>query len=51
MMYSNSQDQDQFLNRLASYINNSVTPDSIKDSLKKSLNQDKKKKTDAVSAK
>lgn len=51
MMYSNSQDQDQFLNRLASYINNSVTPDSIKDSLKKSLGQDKKKKTDVPSAK
>lgn len=50
MMYSNSQDQDQFLNRLASYINNSVTPDSIKDSLKKSLGQDKKKKTDVPSA-
>jgi hypothetical protein len=51
MMYSNSQDQEQFLNRLASYINNSVTPDSIKDSLKKSLGQDKKKKMDATSAK
>jgi hypothetical protein len=50
MMYSNSQDQEQFLNRLASYINNSVTPDSIKDSLKKSLGQDKKKKMDATSA-
>ena len=51
MMYSNSQDQEQFLNRLADYINNSVTPDSIKDSLKKSLGQDKKKKMDATSAK
>lgn len=50
MMYSNSQDQEQFLNRLASYINNSVTPDSIKDSLRKSLGQDKKKKMDATSA-
>jgi len=50
MMYSNSQDQEQFLNRLAGYINNSVTPDSIKDSLRKSLGQDKKKKMDATSA-
>ena len=50
MMYSNSQDQEQFLNRLAGYINNSVTPNSIKDSLRKSLGQDKKKKMDATSA-
>ena len=49
-MYANSQDKDQFLNRLAGYINNNVTADSIKESLKRSLNPEKKKRIDATSA-
>ena len=48
MMYTNSQDKEQFLNRLSMYINNSVTTNSIKDSLVKSFRQDKKKKIHAT---
>lgn len=48
MMYTNSQDKEQFLNRLSMYINNSVTTNSIKDSLVKSFGQDKKKKINAT---
>ena len=48
MMYTNSQDKEQFLNRLSMYINNSVTTNSIKDSLVKSFGQDKKKKNMVV---
>ena len=48
MMYTNSQDKEQFLNRLSMYINNSVTTNSIKDSLVKSFGQDKKKKINAA---
>lgn len=48
MMYTNSQDKEQFLNRLSMYINNSVTANSIKDSLVKSFGQDKKKKINAT---
>jgi hypothetical protein len=48
MMYTNSQDKEQFLNRLSMYINNSVTTNSIKDSLIKSFGQDKKKKINAT---
>lgn len=49
MMYVNSQDKDKFLSQLSTYINNSVTPDSIKESLVKILaGQDKKKKADAA---
>jgi len=48
MMYTNSQDKEQFLNRLSMYINNSVTTNSIKDSLIKSFGQDKKKKINAA---
>jgi len=44
MMYSNSQDKDEFLNKLSAYINNNVTVESIKSSMKKSLDPDKKKK-------
>jgi hypothetical protein len=47
-MYTNSQDKEQFLNRLSMYINNSVTTNSIKDSLVKSFGQDKKKKINAT---
>lgn len=48
MMYTNSQDKEQFLNRLSMYINNSVTTNSIKDSIAKSFGQDKKKKINAT---
>ena len=48
MMYTTSQDKEQFLNRLSMYINNSVTTNSIKDSLVKSFGQDKKKKINAT---
>ncbi len=44
MMYVNSQNKDEFLNRLAAYINNNVTADSIKESMRRSLDPDKKKK-------
>lgn len=44
MMYTNSQNKDEFLNRLAVYINSNVTVESIKSSMKKSLDPDKKKK-------
>ena len=44
MMYSNSQNKEEFLNKLAVYINSNVTTDSIKSSMKKSLDPDKKKK-------
>lgn len=43
-MYQNSQNQADFINKLSIYINNSVTADSIKDSLWKMLDPDKKKK-------
>lgn len=44
MMYVNSQNKEEFLNRLAAYINNNVTADSIKESMRRSLDPDKKKK-------
>jgi hypothetical protein len=47
-MYTNSQDKEQFLDRLALYINNSITPATIKESLKKIMGSDKKKKADAT---
>lgn len=43
-MYQNSQDPAEFVNKLSVYINNSVTADSIKDSLWKMLDPEKKKK-------
>jgi hypothetical protein len=43
-MYQNSQNQSDFINKLSVYINNSVTADSIKDSLWKMLDPEKKKK-------
>jgi hypothetical protein len=43
MMYANSQDKDLFLNQLSAYINNKITPDSIKDSITKMMGPDKKK--------
>jgi hypothetical protein len=45
MMYINSQNKEEFLGRLSAYINNNVTVDSIKASMKKSLDPDKKKKS------
>lgn len=46
MMYSNSQDKDKFIDQLSTYINNSVTPESVKESLTKLLTgPDKKKKS------
>jgi hypothetical protein len=50
MMYSNSQNKEEFLDRLAAYINNNVTAQSIKDSMRRTLDPDKKKKPDATSA-
>ncbi len=44
MMYTNSQNKEEFLNRLSAYINNNVTADSIKESMRRSLDPDKKKK-------
>lgn len=49
-MYQNSQDKAEFINKLSSYINNSVTADSIKDSLWKMLDPDKKKQTNDKSS-
>lgn len=43
-MYQNSQNREEFINKLSVYINNSVTADSIKDSLWKMLDPEKKKK-------
>jgi hypothetical protein len=45
MMYTNSQNKEEFLDKLAAYINNNVTVDAIKSSMRKSLDPDKKKKT------
>jgi hypothetical protein len=45
MMYTNSQNKEEFLDKLAAYINNTVTVDAIKSSMRKSLDPDKKKKT------
>lgn len=42
-MYQNSQNKAEFIDKLSAYINNSVTADSIKDSLWKMLDPDKKK--------
>jgi hypothetical protein len=44
MMYTNSQNKEEFLNKLAIYINNNVTIDAIKSSMRKTLDPDKKKK-------
>jgi hypothetical protein len=46
LMHSNSQDKDKFISQLSAYINNSITPNSITESVKKMLGQDKKKKID-----
>lgn len=37
MMYTNAKNKDEFLTKLATYINNSVTVDSLKKTMKKSL--------------
>lgn len=37
MMYSNSKNKEEFLTRLSSYINNNVTADSIKKTMKRTL--------------
>jgi hypothetical protein len=50
MMYSNSQNKEEFLNKLSAYINSNVTADSIKESMRRALDPDKKKKSDATSA-
>jgi hypothetical protein len=42
-MYQNSQNQSEFIDKLSSHINNSVTADSIKESLWKMLDPEKKK--------
>ena len=43
-MYQNSQNPEEFIDKLSAHINNSVTADSIKDSLWKMLDPEKKKK-------
>ena len=50
-MYQNSQNQSDFIDKLSSHINNSVTADSIKDSLWKMLDTDKKKQLNDKSTK
>lgn len=50
-MYQNSQNQSDFINKLSSHINNSVTADSIKESLWKMLDPDKKKQLNDKSTK
>ncbi len=50
-MYQNSQNQSEFINKLSSHINNSVTVDSIKDSLWKMLDPEKKKQLNDKSSK
>ena len=47
MMYSNSKDKTVFLDKLAKYINSSITIDSIKSTLSSMLANAKKKKIDA----
>ena len=43
MMYSNSNDKQDFLTKLATYINNNVTTDSIRDTMEKQLGGSAKK--------
>lgn len=43
MMYSNSQDKDQFVDQLSAHINNSITQDAIKIAIGVMMGQDKKK--------
>ena len=44
MMYTNAKNKDEFLTKLSNYINNSVTVDSIKKTMKKSLGTTTKSK-------
>lgn len=46
MMFTNSQDKEQFLDQLSAHINNSITLDAIKASVRTFMGQDKKKKED-----
>lgn len=45
MMYQNSKNKEDFLTKLSNYINNNVTVDAIKKTMKKALAGDTKKKT------
>ena len=45
MMYYNAKNKDEFLTKLSNYINNSVTVDSIKKTMKKSLGSASKSKS------
>jgi hypothetical protein len=45
MMYQNSKNKEDFLTKLSNYINNNVTVDAIKKTMKKALASDGKKKT------
>lgn len=45
MMYQNSKNKEEFLTKLSNYINNNVTVDSIKKTMKRTLAGDSKKKT------
>jgi hypothetical protein len=50
-MYQNSQNQSDFIDKLSSHINNSVSADSIKESLWKMLDPEKKKQLHDKSSK
>jgi hypothetical protein len=47
MMYSNSKNKEEFLTKLSDYINNNVTADSIKKTMKKMLSTTPTKKSTA----
>jgi hypothetical protein len=44
MMYANSKNKEEFLTKLSNYINNNVTVDAIKKTMKKALSAEPKKK-------
>lgn len=45
MMYTNAKNKDEFLTKLATYINNNITVDSIKKTMKKTLGTTSKSKS------
>lgn len=48
MMYTNSKNKEEFLTKLSNYINNNVTVDAIKKTMKKALSGEPKKKSTAT---
>ena len=50
MMYSNSKNKEEFLTKLSNYINNNITVDAIKKTMKKTLGSESKKKTETADA-